>query len=218
MVFTYSQPDVHWDNYNGGSGPFYNVPNNMWTLPMALIGPSGPATNAGADVTANKPYPLQSAIFDAQFICDTDALGFDEFVVYFSDTIYSPTDSEFGIRCSLLDGYVWGFIQEARYPNTSIFTQTHLFLNDSKRHTYYFVVKGQFVVIGCLDLHVSITMSTSALPQYPGHDFNTAPLYLVVGSHRYSGGAWGSATYQATVWPISVYPITVTGLTGVVPY
>ena len=68
---------------------------------------------AGSDALTVSNFSIQRLDFDAAFATPkTDAVGFDEMVIFAtSDTnIYKGT--EFGIRMDLNDSYIYGYIQE----------------------------------------------------------------------------------------------------------
>jgi len=100
---------------------------------------------AGSDSISLSAYPMQRMDFDATFTDpSTNAAGFDEMVVFAASNTVSYNGTEFGIRLSLADGFIYGYIQEPDGSGVN-FQMTKLMYDDGMMHHYTMIALGSRV-------------------------------------------------------------------------
>jgi len=97
---------------------------------------------AGSDAITSNTYSIQQVDFDATFTTPKiGALGFDEMVIFATSNTFTYKGTEFGIRMSLMDGLVCGYIQEPTgIPGEVDFQTLNLMPNDGITHHYTLIV------------------------------------------------------------------------------
>jgi hypothetical protein len=107
---------------------------------------------AGEDAITLDSYVFQKMDFDAEFVSpETNALGFDEMVIFAASDTSSYKGTEFGIRLDLSNGYIYGYIQEPNdnYGEVS-FQAWEFMLNDGIMHHYTLTILDSGVSF-CID-------------------------------------------------------------------
>lgn len=116
---------------------------------------------------------------------------FDELVVFATDDTANWTGQEFGVRCSLRDGIVYGYVQDGTHAQDgyAFFGNTPLGSCDGTTHGYSIVVRTfpggtsiEFYVDGAFDGRVA---------HMTGVDYTAQRYTVVVTTHRWEGG-WDS--------------------------
>jgi hypothetical protein len=142
---------------------------------------------SGSDAVTLNSYVIQKVNFDVVFSTSKiNAPGFDEMVVFATSNTVTYKGTEFGIRLSLKDGFVYGYIQEPNSSQDQVkFLMLKLTLNDGITHHYTLTRLGPKILF-------SINGVTYGYLTYPSGDTYANMTFSVNAVvHRFTDG-WTS--------------------------
>jgi hypothetical protein len=188
--------EFRWFNSNP-PGPVTAGPT-AWVLPVpGQAGTDGRI--AVNDAVSLSSFDLGQLSFTAAFVNGTLLQGqptefADELVVFAASDVATYHGFEFGIRLSLVDGFVYAYWQYPTGGGAVAFHEQRLFSNDGRPHSYDLSLTGT-----AISYRVDgRTMLAVLYPIAPPSSF-----YVVTTAHR------GSAGWSATGLELSVSDITV---------
>jgi len=154
---------------------------------------------SGSDALALNSYLIQKLDFDAVFIAPKiNANGFDEMVVFAASDTTTYKGTEFGIRLGLIDGFIYGYIQEpnGNYEDVN-FHMLQMAPNDGKIHHYTLIMLGtevEFYIDGLDYGHLGFPSQT---------DYSSLTFWVLAVVHRFTDG-WDSLGDNMVVENFSV--------------
>jgi hypothetical protein len=155
---------------------------------------------SGSDAVTLNSYVIQKVDFDAVFNTPKiNAPGFDEMAVFAASNTVTYKGTEFGIRLSLKDGFIYGYIQEPNGSQDHVkFLMLKLTLNDGITHHYTltrlgpkisFSINGVtygYLTYSSRNSYANLTFSVNAVVHRVTHDWTSNGDNMTAGNFAFN--------------------------------
>jgi hypothetical protein len=185
-----TQTDFHSRASRPGSSLSPQLTGNLFRIPVAPDGKD--SRPIFLDIISNEAYALGGVDFAATFQGAAIAPdSFDEMVFFVTDDIVNWTSQEFGVRCSLKDNIIYGYVQDGngQAGGCSFFKNVPLGTGDGTEHVYKISMQNfqaDYIFNFYIDNNLAGTITRSSLADYTGKSY-----YVVMTTHRWENG-WDS--------------------------
>jgi hypothetical protein len=177
--------------FSYGGTPAIQVDTKSWLLDYpAQMQQSG--MFSGTDVVSRADYFVDVLQFDAKFTGGSNALSYDEMVIFCTSTL-SYNGTEYGVRYMLQTNEILGYTQ----ASSQTFEMVPLMMNDGELHHYAISVKEN-VATFYIDGFRGGSLTLQGDSPYRAYGY-----WVTIAVHRYSGG-WNSTGYRMEVRNVSI--------------
>jgi hypothetical protein len=160
------------------------------------------------DIVSNDVYSLDGIEFVATFKGAAVAPNpYDEMVFFVTDDISNWTSQEYGVRCSLKDNVIYGYVQDGngKAGGCSFFKNVPLGTGDGIEHTYKIIVQNlqsDHTFKFYIDNNLAGTITHSSFLDYTAQTY-----YIVMTTHRWESG-WDSTGLGMSIKNICVQTVS----------
>jgi hypothetical protein len=185
-----TQTDFHSHASRPGSSLSPQLNRDLFYIPVAANDKDCP--QVFLDIISNGDYSLDGIEFAATFKGASVAPNpYDEMVFFVTDDISYWTSQEFGVRCSLKDNVIYGYVQDGngKAGGCSFFKDVPLGTGDGTEHSYKIIVQrlqSDYLFNFYIDNTLVGNITHSSLSDYTAKKY-----YIVMTTHRWENG-WDS--------------------------